>query len=67
MLLMTQAQELASDRARSAVELAEQIRLGRRLRMLRRARRIERRAERRMLEAWRKAERLRGALEEADY
>jgi hypothetical protein len=67
MLLMTQTQELASERARSALELAERLRPSRRLRMLRRARRIERRAERRMLEAWRRAEELRGALDLADY
>jgi hypothetical protein len=65
MLLMTQ--ELASEQNRSAIELAEQLRQSRRLRMLRRATRIERKAERRLLEAWQRAEELRGALDPADY
>jgi len=65
MLLMNQ--ELASEKTRTAIELAEQYRLSRRLRMLRRATRIERRAERRLLDAWQRAEQLRGALDPADY
>jgi hypothetical protein len=60
-------EELASERVRSSVERAEQLRYSRQLRMLRRARRIEHRAERRMLAAWRRAAELRGALEPADY
>jgi hypothetical protein len=46
-------QELASERTRSHLELAEEIRCVRRLRALSRARRAERKAERRMVEAWR--------------
>jgi hypothetical protein len=60
-------EELASERARSNMELAEQLRYSRRLRLLRRARRMERRAERRMVQAWRRAAELRGAAEPADY
>jgi hypothetical protein len=50
---MQQTHELASERTRSHLELAAQIRDGRKLRALNRARRNERRAERRMLAAWR--------------
>jgi hypothetical protein len=60
-------EELASERARSSIERAEQLRYSRQLRMLRRARRIEHRAERRMIAAWRRAAELRGALGSADY
>jgi hypothetical protein len=59
--------ELATQESRSKMELAEQLRLSRRLLALRRARRREHKAERRMVEAWRRAEELRGALESADY
>ncbi len=59
MLLMNQ--ELASEQNRSAIELAEQLRPSRRLHALRRATRIERRAERRLLKAWQRAEELRTA------
>jgi quinol monooxygenase YgiN len=50
---MQLTQELASERTRSHLELAEEIRCARRLRALSRARRAERKAERRMVEAWR--------------
>lgn len=50
---MHQAEELASERTRSHLELAEQIRWGRKLAALRKARRSERKAERRMVAAWR--------------
>jgi len=50
---MYQAQELASERTRNHLELAAHIREGRRLRALGKARRAERKAERRMLAAWR--------------
>jgi hypothetical protein len=60
-------EELASERSRSRIEEAEQLRYWRRVRMLRRARRAERKAERRMIAAWRRAERLREALEPAEY
>ena len=56
---------LASQRARSALEEAEQLRPGRRMASLRRARRLELKAERRMVEAWRHAAEVRGAVESA--
>jgi pantothenate synthetase len=65
--MLVRNQELASEQNRSAIELAEQLRQSRRLRMLRRATRIERKAERRLLEAWQRAEELRGTLDPADY
>ncbi|HMD92888.1 MAG TPA: hypothetical protein VKG80_09605 [Trebonia sp.] len=55
---------LARERTRSNLEQAEQLRYSRRLRALRRARRLEHRAERRMLKAWRRTAELR---ESADY
>ncbi len=60
-------EELARERMRSRLREAERLRYSRRLRALQRASRLERRAERRMLEAWRRAAELRGALEPADY
>jgi hypothetical protein len=61
------SQELASEQNRSAIQQAEQLRQSRRLRVLRRATRIERKAERRLLAAWQRAEELRGARDQADY
>ena len=58
---------LARERTRSYLEEAQRLRYSRRLRALRRARRLESRAERRMVEAWRRASELRGTLEIADY
>jgi hypothetical protein len=43
------------------------MRPARRLATLRRARRMETRAERRMIEAWRRAAELRATIEPADY
>jgi hypothetical protein len=60
-------QELATEESRSKLERAEQLRPSRRLLTLRRARRMEHKAERRMFEAWRRAAELRGTLESADY
>jgi hypothetical protein len=60
-------QELATEESRSKIALAEQLRPSRRLLTLRRARRMEHKAERRMIEAWRRAAELRGTLESADY
>ncbi len=54
------------ERTRSRLQEAEQLRYARRLRALRRASRLEHRAERRMVEAWRRAAELRSALE-TDY
>jgi len=59
-------EELAAEESRGKIALAEQLRPSRRLLMLRRARRMEYKAERRMLEAWRRAAELRGTLESAD-
>jgi hypothetical protein len=58
---------LARERMRSNLHEAEQLRYSRRLRALRRANRVESRAERRMVEAWRRTSERRGALEMADY
>jgi hypothetical protein len=60
-------EQLAAEQNRSKVALAEQLRPSRRLLMLRRARRMEYKAEHRMVEAWRRAAELRGTLESADY
>ena len=58
--------ELATEQNRSKMELAEQLRTSRRVLKLRRARRMEHKAERRMIEAWHRAAELRGAFESAD-
>jgi hypothetical protein len=60
-------EELARERTRTSIETAEELRQWRRLRRLSRARRMERRAERRMIAAWRRAAELRAALESAEY
>jgi hypothetical protein len=64
---MLRTEMLAAERTRASLEMAEQLRYSRRLRTLRRARRIERRAERRMIAAWRRAAELRGPIESAEY
>jgi hypothetical protein len=58
---------LAAERTRASLEMAERMRHSRRLRTLRRARRIERRAEHRLVAAWRRAAELRGPSESAEY
>jgi len=58
---------IARERMRSRLQEAQQLRYTRRLRALRRASRLEHRAERRMVEAWRRSAELRSALETADY
>jgi len=58
---------LARERTRAILHEAEQLRYSRRMRSLRRASRLEHRAERRMVAAWRRTAELRGALEIADY
>ncbi len=58
---------LARERMRSNLQEAEQLRYSRRMRALRRANRVEHRAERRMVDAWRRTAELRSALETADY
>jgi hypothetical protein len=57
---------LARQRTRSYLEEAQRLRYSRKLRALRRASRLESRAERRMVAAWRRAAELRSALEIAD-
>jgi hypothetical protein len=59
--------QLANERTRENIELAEQLRYTRRLRALRRARRMEHKAERRMIRAWRRAAELRTEIESLDY
>jgi vacuolar-type H+-ATPase subunit E/Vma4 len=59
-------EQLAAERLRSCRELAQQRRQARRQRALRRARRMERTAERRMIDAWRRAAELRAKLESSD-
>ena len=56
-------EQLARERTRSNLEEAGRQRDLRRVRALRRARRLEQRAERRMLAAWRRAAELRSVLE----
>ncbi|HEX2822340.1 MAG TPA: hypothetical protein VHO07_19535 [Streptosporangiaceae bacterium] len=56
-------EQLASERTRDSLELASQLRRSRRMRTLRRARRMEHKAERRMLHAWRRAAELRRDLD----
>ena len=58
---------LARERTRSRLQEAQQLRYTRRLRALRRASRLEVRAERRMVQAWRRAAEIRNTLETADY
>jgi hypothetical protein len=58
---------LARERMRANLQEAEQLRYSRRLRALHRANRLEHRAERRMVEAWRRTAELRSALKIADY
>jgi hypothetical protein len=60
-------EQLARERTRSNLEQAEQLRYSRRLRTLRRARRLEHRAERRMIAAWRRTAEVREAIESVDY
>ena len=60
-------EELAAEESRSKIEMAEQLRPSRRLLALRRTRRMERKAERQMIQAWRRAAELHGRLESADY
>jgi hypothetical protein len=52
-------EQLADERIRSHLELARRLRQSRRQRVLRRATRIEHKAEHRMIEAWRRAAALR--------
>jgi len=60
-------EELVRERTRDRLELAEQLRHARRLRTLRRASRMERKAEQKMFEAWQRAAELRSGLESLHY
>ena len=60
---MYATEELASERTRSHLEQARLRQGTRTLRMLHRAERKERKAERRLLQAWQHADRVRGTLE----
>ena len=64
---MRLAEELVTERTDANLKLAEQLRWARKLRTLRRAERMERRAERRLIAAWRRAAQLRATIEPADY
>ena len=60
-------EQLASERFRSNLELAEQLRHSRRQLTLRRAARIEHKAQRRMIQAWRRAAELRTRIDSLNY
>jgi hypothetical protein len=60
-------EQLASERTRGNLEMAGRLRRSRRQRALRRARRMEQKAERRMLRAWRRAAEVRTRIESLDY
>ena len=64
---MSFTEQLATERHQSNLELAEQLRYSRQLRTLRRARRMEHKAERRMIAAWQRAAELRATIEPAEY
>ncbi len=57
------SKQLASERTRDSIELAQQLRHSRRMRTLRRARRMEHKAERRMIRAWRRAAEIRSEID----
>jgi len=60
-------EQLARDRIRSNMELAEHLRCGRKVQTVRRAQRLERKAERRMVAAWRRAVELHGVIESTEF
>ena len=62
---MYMSQTLARDRYQSQLESAQQARLARQAAELRRVERVRRRAERKLLRAWRRADELRTMLEAA--
>jgi hypothetical protein len=59
--------QLARERTRSLLEDVEQLRYSRRLRSLRRARRLEQKAQCRMIEAWRRTAKVCSVIGSADY
>jgi hypothetical protein len=60
-------EQLAAERTRGHREMVERLRHSHRQRTLRRARRMEQKAERRMIQAWRHAAELRTRTESLDY
>jgi hypothetical protein len=62
---MYMSQTLARDRYKSQLEDAQQARLARQAAELRRVERVRRRAERKLLRAWKRADELRTMLEAA--
>jgi hypothetical protein len=64
---MNVLEQLVSERIRGNLELVEQLRHSRRQHTLRRARRMEHKAERRMIQAWRRAAELRTKIESLNY
>ncbi len=60
-------EELVRQRTRDRLERAGQLQHSRRLRTLRRASRMEHKAERKMFEAWSRAAELRSGLESLHY
>jgi hypothetical protein len=60
-------EQLAGERARGNLEMARRIRHSRQQHALRRARRMEQKAERRMIRAWCRAAEVRTRIESLDY
>jgi hypothetical protein len=60
-------EQLAGERTRGNLEMAARLRYSRQQRELRRARRMEQKAERRMIRAWRHAAEVRTRIESLDY
>ena len=60
-------EHLARERTRGSMETAGRLRHSRRQRALRRARRMEQKAERRLIRAWRHADEVRTRIESLDY
>jgi len=56
-------EQLAGERTRGQLELAQRLRHSRRQRTLRRARRMEDKAERQLIRAWRRAAELRARID----
>jgi hypothetical protein len=65
--MMPDLEQLAVERVRNCLEQAGQERQAGQLRALRRAARRERAAERRLIQAWRRAAELRARLESPGY
>jgi hypothetical protein len=61
--IMYMSETLAKDRYKSQLESAQQARLARQAAEVRRVERVRRRAERKLLRAWKRADELRTMLE----